>query len=187
MHPGKRNSLDAPVRTLQKSTNSTRTLRAPCSTPELLADVFLAMTRGQNSLMIEPMLRRAPDIGADGRCANEPLTVRRASGRTGEHARTWPGIDKESKGRLHLAARWVRKPPEVAMVPVSLLIWLILEIGGYLYFVPYPSASTGRPPSSARWLALACGPASTITWVFGMALASPAPRLGFARTARLMF
>ena len=75
------------------------------------------------------------------------------------------------------------------MVPVSLLIWLILEIGGYLYF--------GRHVLGVDWAAASVGAVggllgvragiNAITWVFGMALASPAPRLGFSRTARLMF
>lgn len=75
------------------------------------------------------------------------------------------------------------------MLPVSLLIWLILEIGGYLYF--------GRHVLGVDWAAASVGAVggllgvragiNAITWVFGMALASPAPRLGFSRTARLMF
>jgi len=75
------------------------------------------------------------------------------------------------------------------MVPVSLLIWLILEISGYLYFgrhilgVDWPAAIVG---AAGGLLGVRAG-INAITWVFGMALASPAPRLGFARTARLMF
>lgn len=75
------------------------------------------------------------------------------------------------------------------MVPVSLLIWLILEISGYLYFgrhilgVNWPAAIVG---AAGGLLGVRAG-INAITWVFGMALASPAPRLGFARTARLMF
>ena len=75
------------------------------------------------------------------------------------------------------------------MVPISLLIWLCLEIATYLFF--------GRHFLHADWPAAIIGAAggllgiragiNAITWVFGMALASPAPRLGFARTARLMW
>ena len=75
------------------------------------------------------------------------------------------------------------------MLPVSLLIWLILEISGYLYFgrhilgVDWPAAIVG---AASGLLGVRAG-INAITWLFGMALASPAPRLGFARTARLMF
>ena len=75
------------------------------------------------------------------------------------------------------------------MLPVSLLIWLILEISGYLYFgrhilgVDWPAAIVG---AAGGLLGVRAG-INAITWVFGMALASPAPRLGFARTARLIF
>ena len=75
------------------------------------------------------------------------------------------------------------------MVPISLLIWLCLEIATYLF--------VGRHFLHADWPAAIIGAAggllgiragiNAITWVFGMALASPAPRLGFARTARLMW
>ncbi len=75
------------------------------------------------------------------------------------------------------------------MVPISLLIWLGLEIASYLF--------VGRHFLHADWPAAIVGAAggllgirvgiNAITWVFGMALASPAPRLGFARTARLMW
>lgn len=75
------------------------------------------------------------------------------------------------------------------MVPIYLLIWLCLEIAAYLFI--------GRQFLHADWPAAIVGAAggllgirasiNAITWVFGMALASPAPRLGFARTARLMW
>ncbi|MFN4325075.1 MAG: esterase/lipase family protein [Azonexus sp.] len=75
------------------------------------------------------------------------------------------------------------------MVPVSLLIWLALEIAVYLLI--------GRQFLEADWPAAVAGAIggllgiragiNAITWVFGMALASPARRLGFARTARLMW
>jgi len=74
------------------------------------------------------------------------------------------------------------------MVPISLFIWLVLEIAAYL--------AIGRNLLQADWayawagaigglLGLRAGMVA-ITWMFGMAFASPATRLGFARTARLM-
>lgn len=74
------------------------------------------------------------------------------------------------------------------MLAFALLFLTGLEIAGYL--------AIGRLGFKADWsfaiagaiggvLGLRAG-LNAITWLFGMALASPAPRLGFARTARLM-
>lgn len=52
MHPGQRNNLDALCRRYGVD-NSGRTLHGALLDAELLADVYLAMTRGQNSLMID--------------------------------------------------------------------------------------------------------------------------------------
>ncbi|MDR2838209.1 MAG: DNA polymerase III subunit epsilon, partial [Azonexus sp.] len=49
LHPGKRNSLDALCERYEID-NSSRTLHGALLDTELLAEVFLAMTRGQNSL-----------------------------------------------------------------------------------------------------------------------------------------
>ncbi len=56
MHPGKRNSLDALCDRYGVS-NAHRTLHGALLDAELLAEVYVAMTRGQNSLMM--------DIGED--------------------------------------------------------------------------------------------------------------------------
>ena len=75
------------------------------------------------------------------------------------------------------------------MVPISLLIWLALEIATYLFIgrqflhADWPAALGG---AFGGLLGIRAG-INAITWVFGMALASPAPRLGFARTTRLMW
>lgn len=52
LHPGKRNSLDALCDRYEVS-NSHRKLHGALLDAELLADVFLAMSRGQNSFAIE--------------------------------------------------------------------------------------------------------------------------------------
>lgn len=52
MHPGKRNGLDALCDRYQID-NSARTLHGALLDAELLAEVYLAMTRGQESLIIE--------------------------------------------------------------------------------------------------------------------------------------
>lgn len=52
LHPGKKNSLDALCERYQVD-NSKRTLHGALLDAELLADVYLAMTRGQESLMMD--------------------------------------------------------------------------------------------------------------------------------------
>lgn len=52
LHPGKRNGLDALCERYQID-NSARTLHGALLDAELLADVYLAMTRGQESLIVE--------------------------------------------------------------------------------------------------------------------------------------
>lgn len=107
LHPGKRNSLDALCERYEID-NSSRTLHGALLDTELLADVFLAMTRGQNSLMIEPDTDVRPQLGADGQLRErKPLLVRRASAEEiAEHERVLAAIDKESKG----ACIWLPKP-----------------------------------------------------------------------------
>lgn len=107
LHPGKRNSLDALCERYEID-NSTRTLHGALLDTELLADVFLAMTRGQNSLMIDPDAEARPNIGADGQVRErKPLIVRRASAEEiAEHERVLAAIDKDSKG----ACIWLPKP-----------------------------------------------------------------------------
>jgi len=111
LHPGKRNSLDALCERYEID-NSTRTLHGALLDTELLADVFLAMTRGQNSLMIEPDAEVRPQLGADGLVRQrKPLIVQRATeAELGEHARVLAAIDKESKG----ACVWLPKPETAA-------------------------------------------------------------------------
>ena len=52
LHPGKKNSLDALCERYEVD-NSKRTLHGALLDAELLADIYVAMTRGQESLMIE--------------------------------------------------------------------------------------------------------------------------------------
>jgi DNA polymerase III subunit epsilon len=110
-HPGKRNNLDALCERYEID-NSQRTFHGALLDTELLAEVFLAMTRGQNSLMIEP--EELPrDSQADQARARQrkPLVVRQASDEElAEHARILATIDKESKG----ACLWLQKPAELA-------------------------------------------------------------------------
>ncbi|WDR88799.1 DNA polymerase III subunit epsilon [Burkholderia ambifaria] len=65
MFPGKRNSLDALCDRFGIS-NAHRTLHGALLDSELLAEVYLAMTRGQDSLVIDML----DDASADGGAAN---------------------------------------------------------------------------------------------------------------------
>lgn len=107
LHPGKRNNLNA-LCDRYEIDNSTRTLHGALLDTELLADVFLAMTRGQNSLMIEPDDAVTPvQLDANGQTrVRKPLIVRQATPQElGEHDRILAAIDKESKG----ACVWLPK------------------------------------------------------------------------------
>lgn len=74
------------------------------------------------------------------------------------------------------------------MLPLSLLLWIVFEIACYL--------AIGRQLFAAGWPTAIAGAIggvfglragiNAITWTFGMALASPAPRLGMQRTTRLI-
>ena len=99
LHPGKRNSLDALCERYEID-NSSRTLHGALLDTELLAEVYLSMTRGQNALMIEPEEAPPALLGADGKVRQrKPLLVRRASDdERAVHERLLADIDKESKG-----------------------------------------------------------------------------------------
>ena len=57
MYPGKRNSLDALCDRLGVD-NSGRTLHGALLDAELLADVYINLTRGQDALLIDDRRRR---------------------------------------------------------------------------------------------------------------------------------
>lgn len=99
LHPGKRNSLDALCERYEID-NSQRTLHGALLDTELLAEVFLAMTRGQNTLMIEPDATPRTHSGKGGHAIErKPLLVRRASdAEIADHQRVLAAIDKETRG-----------------------------------------------------------------------------------------
>ena len=100
LHPGKRNNLDALCERYQID-NSHRTLHGALLDAELLAEVYLAMTRGQESLLMEmdaPASRQA-DNPADGKVENLALIVQPARQAELElHSRLVERINAESKG-----------------------------------------------------------------------------------------
>lgn len=98
LHPGRRNSLDSLCERYAID-NSGRTLHGALLDAELLAEVYLAMTRGQESLIME--LETVQTFALQtGLLAERPaLRVLRASAdELAEHERVLAEIGKESKG-----------------------------------------------------------------------------------------
>lgn len=77
LHPGKKNNLDALCERYQVD-NSRRTLHGALLDAELLAEIYLAMTRGQESLVMEVEVP-PPVLGAAINPANLKLIVLRAN------------------------------------------------------------------------------------------------------------
>ncbi|HET7549222.1 MAG TPA: DNA polymerase III subunit epsilon [Usitatibacter sp.] len=107
LHPGKKNSLDALCERYAVD-HSKRTLHGALLDAQLLADVWLAMTRGQETLDIMMEAADAPAMALSQAPREGPLVVLRASeAEIAEHAALCERIERESKGRclwLHLAA-----------------------------------------------------------------------------------
>lgn len=99
MHPGKRNSLDALCDRYEVS-NAHRTLHGALLDAELLAEVYLAMTRGQNSLTIdlaEPSIQAGG--ASDSTVSMENIIVLAATEEEqAEHEAMLDKLDKEVKG-----------------------------------------------------------------------------------------
>jgi len=98
LHPGKRNSLDALCERYQVD-NSARTLHGASLDARLLAEVYLAMTRGQESLVMDVETTPAAAAAAEAAHGKLNLVVIRATKEElAEHARMLEEIDKVSKG-----------------------------------------------------------------------------------------
>jgi len=99
LHPGKKNSLDALCERYQID-NSHRTLHGALLDAELLAEIYLAMTRGQDSLAIELDRPRAASSAPAARGERPRLIVVQPSAEElAEHARLLAGIEAETKAR----------------------------------------------------------------------------------------
>jgi DNA polymerase-3 subunit epsilon len=97
LHPGKRNSLDALCERHGVS-NAHRTLHGALLDAGLLAEVYLAMTRGQDTLVIDLAQDRAEVEGGPLDCS--ALMVIEASADECEaHSRVVAALDKASGGR----------------------------------------------------------------------------------------
>jgi len=107
MRPGRKNNLNALCNEYGID-NSGRQLHGALLDAELLAEVYLAMTRGQNSLEID-FDTPAANALSSLRGARPPLRVQRATADelTG-HARVLAEITKESKGKCVWSAFEIR-------------------------------------------------------------------------------
>jgi DNA polymerase-3 subunit epsilon len=98
LHPGKRNNLNALCERYQVD-NSGRKLHGALLDAQLLAEVYLAMTRGQESLVMEVETAAAAAVASEAAHGKLDLVVVRATpDELAEHARLLEEIDKASKG-----------------------------------------------------------------------------------------
>ena len=108
LHPGKRNSLDALCERYQVS-NAHRTLHGALLDAGLLADVYLSMTRGQDTLVIDlaPDGAREDDGPID---ASGLIVVAASEAELAAHEALLDGLEKANKA----PAVWRAGAPSVA-------------------------------------------------------------------------
>ncbi|HMK14112.1 MAG TPA: DNA polymerase III subunit epsilon [Burkholderiales bacterium] len=98
LHPGKKNSLDALCERYQVD-NSKRTLHGALLDAELLADIYVAMTRGQESLMMEGEYNAPPRGEAALASVKRELVVIAATpAELQEHMQQLEDIEQASNG-----------------------------------------------------------------------------------------
>lgn len=98
LRPGQRNNLDALCR-FYGIDNSARTLHGALLDAELLADVYLAMTRGQESLMMDIAPESGKSDSLAGVARSGPLPVLCADAEEAEaHRQYLVGLDKAAGG-----------------------------------------------------------------------------------------
>lgn len=98
LHPGKRNSLDALCDRYEIS-NAHRKLHGALLDSELLADVYLAMTRGQNSLTMDVVVEASSggELG-DAGPLGEIIVLAASLDELAAHEEVLAGLDKNVKG-----------------------------------------------------------------------------------------
>jgi DNA polymerase-3 subunit epsilon len=97
-HPGKRNGLDSLCERYYVD-NSARTLHGALLDAQLLAEVYLAMTRGQESLVIEVEPVHAGAMASAGaRIAHTLIVLRAAAEELETHQQYLDELDKASGG-----------------------------------------------------------------------------------------
>lgn len=103
LHPGKKNNLNALCERYGVD-NSHRTLHGALLDAEILAEVFLAMTRGQESLIIDLDDDNANGLDANGktpRRSQQPAQLIKLASpeELAEHERVLAAMDQASKGK----------------------------------------------------------------------------------------
>jgi DNA polymerase-3 subunit epsilon len=97
LHPGQRNNLDALCKRYGVD-NAARTLHGALLDCELLAAVYLALTRGQESLSIGLETRSAEASRAAARTRPRPVLLPASGEELAAHASLLEAIARESKG-----------------------------------------------------------------------------------------
>ncbi len=100
MHPGKRNSLDSLCDRYGIS-NAHRALHGALLDAELLAEVYLAMTRGQNSLTIDLAITETVLVAGEAAATlpiAEIMVLQATADELAEHEALLDRLDKETKG-----------------------------------------------------------------------------------------
>lgn len=97
LHPGKRNGLDALCERYGID-NSARTLHGALLDAQLLAEVYLAMTRGQDSLLMDLPQEQALDVDADGEERFDLVVLAADPDEAADHERYLDDLDKAVKG-----------------------------------------------------------------------------------------
>jgi DNA polymerase III subunit epsilon len=98
LHPGKRNSLDALCERYAVN-NSHRTLHGALLDARLLAEVYLALTRGQESLVMDLDQPSAAQTAAALVDAKKLAVLRATEEEIRAHEKLLDGIDKQAKER----------------------------------------------------------------------------------------
>ncbi|MFO1346777.1 MAG: DNA polymerase III subunit epsilon [Rhodocyclaceae bacterium] len=99
LHPGKKNNLDALCERYGVN-NAHRTLHGALLDAEILADVYVAMTRGQESLIMDLAPAAGNDVELAMAASRKPLRVLTASAEElAAHEQVLAAIQKESKGK----------------------------------------------------------------------------------------
>ncbi len=101
LYPGKSNSLDALCKRLSVD-NSARTLHGALLDAGLLADVYIGMTRGQGSLVIDAADASGPALAAEAidLSSFDLATVQPTPDELAAHRAVLADIDRASRGRL---------------------------------------------------------------------------------------
>ncbi len=98
LHPGKRNSLDALCERYAVD-NAGRTLHGALLDAQLLAEVYLAMTRGQDSLLIDAAPLAVAQTDTAARVKVDVIVVRASAEELTAHEAQLAEIDKVSGGK----------------------------------------------------------------------------------------